>query len=40
LFNAVEHLPCVKRKADWALDWINPDKVSVWTCIECGSKFL
>ncbi|CAB3993218.1 Ribonucleoside-diphosphate reductase subunit M2, partial [Paramuricea clavata] len=28
LFNAIEHLPCVKRKADWALDWINPDKAS------------
>ncbi|KAG8195056.1 hypothetical protein JTE90_029636 [Oedothorax gibbosus] len=26
LFNAVETLPCVKRKADWALNWIaSPD---------------
>jgi ribonucleoside-diphosphate reductase beta chain len=23
LFNAIEHLPCVKRKADWALRWID-----------------
>lgn len=23
LFNAVETLPCVKKKADWALDWIS-----------------
>lgn len=29
LFNAIEHLPCVKKKAVWALDWINPDKVSL-----------
>lgn len=23
LFNAIETLPCVKKKADWALNWIN-----------------
>lgn len=23
LFNAIETLPCVKRKADWALNWIG-----------------
>jgi len=23
LFNAIENLPCVKKKADWALDWIG-----------------
>ena len=23
LFNAIETMPCVKRKADWALRWIN-----------------
>ena len=33
LFNAIEHLPCVKKKADWALDWINPDKVSARCCL-------
>lgn len=27
LFNAIETLPCVKKKADWALQWINSDKV-------------
>ncbi|XP_038057462.1 ribonucleoside-diphosphate reductase subunit M2 B-like [Patiria miniata] len=25
LFNAIETLPCVKQKADWALNWINSD---------------
>lgn len=23
LFNAIENLPCIKKKADWALKWIN-----------------
>lgn len=23
LFNAIETLPCIKKKADWALNWIN-----------------
>lgn len=26
LFNAIETLTCVKKKADWALQWINSDK--------------
>lgn len=25
LFNAIETLPCVKQKADWAIKWINDD---------------
>ena len=25
LFNAIETLPCVKKKADWCLDWIGSD---------------
>ena len=29
LFNAVETMDCVKRKAEWALNWINPERVSV-----------
>ena len=29
LFNAIETLPCVKKKADWALKWIN-DKNSTY----------
>ncbi|KAJ2940701.1 hypothetical protein O0L34_g14810 [Tuta absoluta] len=28
LFNAVETLPCVKRKADWALNWIGSKKAT------------
>ncbi|GBM18444.1 Ribonucleoside-diphosphate reductase subunit M2 [Araneus ventricosus] len=28
LFNAIETLPCVKKKADWALDWIGSKKAS------------
>lgn len=27
LFNAIENLPCVKKKAKWALDWINNNDV-------------
>lgn len=23
LFNAIEHMPCVKKKADWAMRWIS-----------------
>ncbi|CAL8365376.1 unnamed protein product [Boreogadus saida] len=26
LFNAIETMPCVRRKADWAFQWINDDK--------------
>lgn len=29
LFNAIETMPCVKEKADWALHWIN-DKNSAF----------
>lgn len=28
LFNAIENLPCVKKKADWALKWIKDDKAT------------
>uniref|UniRef100_H3C9Y7 Ribonucleoside-diphosphate reductase subunit M2 n=1 Tax=Tetraodon nigroviridis TaxID=99883 RepID=H3C9Y7_TETNG len=28
LFNAIETLPCVKKKADWALNWIGNQKAS------------
>lgn len=28
LFNAVETLPAVKKKADWALNWINSKKAN------------
>lgn len=26
LFNAIENIPCIKKKADWALRWINDDE--------------
>ena len=26
LFNATENIPCIKKKADWALRWINDDQ--------------
>lgn len=26
LFNAIETIPCIKNKADWALKWINSDR--------------
>ena len=29
LFNAIETMPCVRKKADWALRWIN-DKQSTY----------
>lgn len=26
LFNAIDNIPCVRKKADWALRWINGDR--------------
>ncbi|RUS35236.1 beta subunit of ribonucleoside-diphosphate reductase [Jimgerdemannia flammicorona] len=26
LFNAIENIPCVKKKADWALNWISNER--------------
>jgi ribonucleoside-diphosphate reductase subunit M2 len=26
LFNAIETMPCVKKKADWAIRWINDEE--------------
>lgn len=31
LFNAIENFPCVKKKADWALKWINDEESSFAT---------
>ncbi|KAK3669340.1 Ribonucleotide-diphosphate reductase (RNR), small subunit [Recurvomyces mirabilis] len=31
LFNAVENIPCIRKKADWALKWIS-DKNSTFAC--------
>lgn len=28
LFNAIQTLPAVMKKAHWALDWINPEKAN------------
>ena len=28
LFNAIENMPCVKKKADWALNWIASENAS------------
>lgn len=28
LFNAIETLPCVKKKADWAINWIGNEKAT------------
>lgn len=37
LFNAIETLPCVKKKADWALNWIgNKDAAyGEWAACRC-----
>ena len=39
LFEAIERLPAVKRKADWAVKWLNPtrrfaERLVAWTCVE------
>lgn len=40
LFNAIENVPCVKKKADWALKWISSDQASfgerllAFACVE------
>lgn len=28
LFNGIETIPCIKRKADWAMKWMNPETAS------------
>lgn len=28
LFNAIQTLPAVMKKAHWALEWINPERAS------------
>ena len=39
-FNAIENLECVKKKADWAIKWINDDSASfaervvAFACVE------
>ncbi|KAF9604711.1 hypothetical protein IFM89_009147 [Coptis chinensis] len=39
LFNAVENIPCVARKAKWALDWIQSsrtfaERIVAFSCVE------
>jgi ribonucleotide reductase beta subunit family protein with ferritin-like domain len=40
LFNAIQHFPCIKKKADWALKWIGDKRSSFHTrlvafaCVE------
>jgi len=39
LFNAIETIPCIKEKADWALEWMNADKsfgtrLAAFACVE------
>ncbi len=40
LFNAIENFPCIKKKADWAIKWINDDKsefitrLVAFACVE------
>ena len=39
LFNAIETIPCVKKKADWALKWINnsdsfAERLVAFACVE------
>ncbi|MEE8340513.1 MAG: ribonucleotide-diphosphate reductase subunit beta [Candidatus Neomarinimicrobiota bacterium] len=40
LFHALDNFPCIKKKADWAINWINDDSASFGTrllafaCVE------
>lgn len=40
LFNAIDTVPCIKKKADWALKWINDENVPIhvllvaFSCVE------
>ena len=40
LFNGIETIPCVKKKAEWAIKWINDEKSNFATrlvafaCVE------
>lgn len=39
LFDAIERLPAVRRKATWAMQWLNPtrrfaERLVAWTCVE------
>lgn len=40
LFEAIQHFPCIKRKADWAMRWINDkessfaERLIAFACVE------
>ena len=39
LFNSIETIPCVKKKADWALSWFDPkrpfgERLVAFACVE------
>jgi len=39
MFRALETVPCIKKKAEWALQWFNPDRLFVerliaFACVE------
>lgn len=40
LFQAIDHFPCIKKKADWAIKWIHDDKSNfarrlvAFACVE------
>lgn len=40
LFNAIETLPCVKKKADWALNWIGNKDAQYGMCPNISFFFL
>ena len=37
LFTAIQNFPAIKKKADWAMRWINDEKVGVW-CTRLQAK--
>ena len=40
LLNAIDNIPCIKKKADWAIKWINDDesnfaqRLVAFACVE------
>jgi len=39
MFRAIETVPCIKKKAQWAIEWFNPDRLFVerliaFACVE------
>ena len=33
MFHALENFPCIKKKADWAIKWINDKRSSFAACL-------